>query len=82
MAARVQSAGKLHGLDVEVQNLDNPRKEAEDHYYNAAHSGLMDLGLEPCLMSDEVLGEMLAAIIAKREAIDERMILPRVRWKQ
>jgi UDP-sulfoquinovose synthase len=82
LASRVQRAGKLHGLEVEIQNLDNPRKESEEHYYNAAHSGLTELGLDPCMMSDEVLSDMLAAILEHRDSIDERMILPRVRWKK
>jgi UDP-sulfoquinovose synthase len=35
---------------MQVQNVPNPRVEAEEHYYNAKHSKLQDLGLEPHLL--------------------------------
>ena len=81
LADRVQRAGKLVGLQVTVENIDNPRKEPEEHYYNPAHSGLLELGLQPHLMSDDVLAAMLEIIKQHADAIDRRMIFPRVRWK-
>ena len=80
LAERVARAGALVGLDVQVQHLDNPRKEAEDHYYNPAHSGLMELGLTPHYMSDDVLADMLRVVQRHADRIDRRKILPRVRW--
>ena len=80
LADRVQRAGNALGLNVEVKSIENPRKEAEDHYYNAAHSGLMDLGLEPHYMTDDVLAEMLEQVIRYKDKIDTNKILPRVRW--
>jgi len=81
LAERVQRAGRLTGLDVAVERIDNPRKEKEEHYYNPAHSGLMELGLEPHYMTDEVLAEMLEVVIRHKDAIDPRKFLPRVRWR-
>jgi len=34
------------GLEVKVNNMPNPRIEAEDHYYNPVHTGLLELGLK------------------------------------
>ena len=81
LADRVQKAGKGLGLDVEVKSIENPRKEAEDHYYNAAHSGLMELGLKPNYMTEDVLAEMLTVILKHKDAISHQRIMPRVRWK-
>jgi len=81
LADRVQRAGNALGLNVEVKSIENPRKEAEDHYYNAAHSGLLELGLEPHYMTDDVLASMLEKIIQYRGNIDEAKIFPRVKWK-
>ena len=67
---------------VEVESLDNPRKESEDHYYNPTYTGLQELGLEPTLMTREVLSEMLCAIIPYSNEIDELKIIPRVRWER
>lgn len=80
LAERVQKAGKTLGLDVEVKSIENPRKEKEDHYYNAAHSGLLELGLKPNLMTDEVLAELLQHIVEKKDQIATRRIMPRVSW--
>ena len=76
----MKNAGDQLGLNVEVKSIENPRKEKEEHYYNAAHSGLLDLGLKPNLMTDEVLGELLEHIVEKKDRIAERRILPRVSW--
>ncbi len=82
LAARVQSVGNRLGLDVTIQHLENPRKEAEDHYYNPAHSGLLELGLKPHPLTDEVLTEMLTQVARHRDDIDPSRIMPRVRWSR
>jgi UDP-sulfoquinovose synthase len=80
LAERVREAAKGLGLDVRIQHIPNPRKELEEHYYNAKHSALADLGLQPTLMSEQVLSEMLRRVAAHKQAIDTRRILPRVAW--
>ena len=80
LADRVQRVGSGLGLAVEVQNLPNPRKEAEDHYYNPAHSTLLDLGLQPTYMTDEVLAAMMRQVITYKDQIAMDRIPPRVRW--
>src|SRR6185437_13944876 len=45
----------LHPDAVAVEHLSNPRVEAESHYYKVAHTGLVDLGLQPHLLSDTLL---------------------------
>ena len=47
------------GLDVEIDHLPDPRVEAEEHYYNAKHSKLIDLGLKPHLLSDSLLDSLM-----------------------
>ena len=42
-----RTAAKKIGLNVEIDHLPDPRVEAEEHYYNAKHSKLIDLGLQP-----------------------------------
>jgi UDP-sulfoquinovose synthase len=80
LAKRVQDAGAQLNLNVEINHLENPRKELEEHYYNAKHHGLLDLGLEPNLMTKSVLVEMMEHILRHREKIDSRKVFPRVRW--
>jgi UDP-sulfoquinovose synthase len=73
--------GNAMGLGVEVRSIDNPRSEAEEHYYNPRHEQLLAMGLEPNLMSDDVIAAMLERVLHHRDRIDVRRIMPRVRWK-
>ncbi|MBF01660.1 MAG: NAD-dependent dehydratase [Flavobacterium sp.] len=80
LAERVQQAGAKAGLDVAIKSIPNPRKEREEHYYNPAHSGLVELGLKPHFMTDDVLLEMIERIKEGRARIDVDRVMPRVSW--
>jgi UDP-sulfoquinovose synthase len=80
IAERVERVGRRLGLAVEARSIPNPRKEKEEHYYNVTRTALLDLGLEPHPMTDDVVAAMLERVLAFRDQIDERRILPRVRW--
>lgn len=81
LAEKVARVGNDNGLEVQVKNIDNPRKEREDHYYNPAHSGLTDLGLKPHLLTDDVVVDMLETVKRHSNRIDKRKVMPRVSWK-
>ena len=70
LAERVKLVGDRMGLSVQIQSVENPRKEAEEHYYNPVHSGLLDLGLKPHFLTDDVMAAMLERIHQHRDAID------------
>ena len=48
---------------LQVQSVPNPRVEAEEHYYNAKRTKLVDLGLEPHLLSDNLIDSLLSFAI-------------------
>ena len=81
LARQVQEAGRDYGLEVDVDHLDNPRVEREEHYYNATHTKLLDLGLVPHLLSDTLIESMFAVIERYRERVIVDHILPRIRWR-
>jgi len=81
LASRVQNVGNQLGLKVQIKSIDNPRKEPESHYYNPVNSGLIELGLKPNYLTDEVVEKMLREVMVHKEKIDTKMIMPRVRWK-
>ncbi len=81
LAEHIKRVGDNLGLDVQIDHLDNPRKEAEEHYYNAKHHGLLELGLEPHYMTDGVLAAMLEKILPFKNQIDSAKVMPRVTWK-
>lgn len=80
VATKVQSAAKQVGFEVTVHHLTNPRGELEDHYYKPKNPGLLNLGLKPHLMTDEVLAGMIESVRPHKHRIDHSKILPRVRW--
>lgn len=81
LAERVRSAGASLGLEVQVNSVPNPRLEAEEHYYNPTHSGLLDLGLEPHYLDEETLAGMLETSLRHRENIDESRFFRQIKWK-
>lgn len=81
IAEKVKRVGDGLGLNVKIEPIDNPRKELEEHYYNAKSTGLLELGLEPNPMTDDVVAGMLERIISYKDRIDKGKIMPRVRWK-
>lgn len=82
LARMVQTAGKNLGLSVKIEHLVDPRVEAEEHYYNAKHTKLSDLGLKPHLLSESLLDSLLNIAVEHREAIDCSLLLPRVNWRK
>jgi UDP-sulfoquinovose synthase len=81
LAERVAAAGAELGIEVRIEHVPNPRVEAEDHYYHAVHTALIDLGLEPHALSDALLDSLLTIAIEHRERIDPAIIAPRVNWR-
>ena len=75
-----RSAGEL-GYEVSINSYPNPRIEAERHYYNAANTKLIDLGLKPHYLGEELVRSMLKIIERHKDRVIERAILPRTRWK-
>jgi UDP-sulfoquinovose synthase len=81
LAEIVKRAGEELGYAVEIQNLPNPRVEAEDHYYNAVNTKLRELGLQPHYLGEELVRSMLRTIERYKGRVIERAIEPRTRWK-
>jgi UDP-sulfoquinovose synthase len=81
LAHLVQNAGKQTGLKVEIDYLSDPRVEAEQHYYNAKHSKLIDLGLAPHFLSDSLLDSLIDIAVRYKDRIDTALFLPRVNWR-
>ncbi|GLT85547.1 hypothetical protein SLE2022_037350 [Rubroshorea leprosula] len=82
LAALVTKAGEKLGLDVQTISVPNPRVEAEEHYYNAKHTKLIELGLKPHLLSDSLLDSLLNFAIKFKDRVDEKQIMPSVSWRK
>lgn len=81
LATMVTKAGASLGLTVETNHLENPRVEKEEHYFNAKNTNLLDLGLQPHYLSDSLLDSLLNFALKYKNRVDEKEILPKVKWK-
>jgi UDP-sulfoquinovose synthase len=80
LAELVKAAGEHLGYPVEIRHVDNPRVELEEHYYNAVHTKLLDLGLNPTLLGEELVESMLHAIERHKGRVIESSIDPHTHW--
>jgi UDP-sulfoquinovose synthase len=81
LALKVQKAAGTLGLKVEINNIENPRVEKEDHYFKATNTNLLNLGLEPHFLSDSLLDSLLNFAVKYQDRVDRTQIMPKVSWK-
>jgi UDP-sulfoquinovose synthase len=82
LALKVQKVAGQMGMNVGVQHLENPRYEAEDHYYKADHQHLFDLGYRPTHPIETEIRIMLEDLLPHRDRIlaREHALIPDIRW--
>jgi UDP-sulfoquinovose synthase len=82
LALKIKQAGITLGLDIEIQSVENPRVEAESHYFNPKNTNLLKLGLQPHFLSDSLLDSLLNFAVKYQHRVDRSQILPKVNWKR
>jgi nucleoside-diphosphate-sugar epimerase len=84
LARKVQEIGKNLGYDVEIKNPENPRLEAEKHYYNPDHRKLYRLGFKPVRPLEEELETMFKDLETFKDRIlaKKERIMPTVYWRK
>jgi UDP-sulfoquinovose synthase len=74
-------AGQFPG-PVQIEHLDNPRTEAAEHYYNVKHTGLLELGLQPHLLSDTLIESLFGIVEVNKHRVDVEKLYPTVQWSR
>ncbi len=84
LAKLVRDIGKKKGLDVEIKSKENPRLEAESHYYKADHNKLKKLGFKRTREIDEEIGIMLDDLIKYKDRVEEKkeVIVKNIKWQK
>ena len=80
LAQLVQRCGGELGYEVDIESFPNPRVELEQHYYNASNQKLLDLGLEPHPLGEELVHSVINAINTHRDRVIFKAITPRTKW--
>ena len=81
LAKTVQAAMVEYGGSIAIEPIPDPRVEAEEHYYNPRAEKLLALGLDPHLLSDELVKSLFSNIERHRDRVIESAILPHTRWR-
>ncbi len=67
--------------EVTIEHVENPRVEAEGHYYNVKHSRLEELGLKPTLLSTTLIDHLFDVVERYKDRVDMAAIMPTVKWR-
>lgn len=81
LAEKVQKVAEEEECPTNIAHLDNPRVESEEHFFHAVNTKLRDLGLEPHLLDDNVIREILRTVIIHKSRIIKENVLPQASWK-
>ena len=81
LAEKVKKVGDRLGHNVVVEHINNPRVEKEDHYYNVKHTGLLELGLKPHYLTDEILESFFAITDKYKSRINRDAFFRGISWK-
>ena len=81
LAEKVRQAGAEVGIPVTIDRLQNPRFELEEHYYNPVHTKLPSLGLEPTLLSENLIESTLVVIERYKDRVVSDVIAPSTAWR-
>lgn len=80
LAELTKLVGISRGLNVEIKSIKNPRKEAEEHYYNPKYQGLKDLGVLPHLLTEDSMDELFNIVSLYKDNIRKDVIFRGVSW--
>lgn len=80
LAEMVRRVGGKLGYDVQIDHIENPRKEAEEHYYNPTYQGLLDIGVTPHFLTDEVMERVMRVVERFKKDIRKEVIFRGVKW--
>jgi UDP-sulfoquinovose synthase len=67
---------------VKIEHLVNPRVELYDHYYNVTHTRLVELGLEPHLLSDTLIDSLLGITTRYAHRVRIEALRPTIPWRK
>lgn len=80
LAEKVKQVGQSLGYNIQIDHLENPRKEAEEHYYNPTYQGLINLGVQPHFLTDSLLAEIFRVVECYQEGIRKDVIFRGIKW--
>ena len=80
IAKKIFQIGNKRNHKVEIKNLENPRKELEEHYYNPVFQGLIDIGVRPNYLTDNTIEEIFKVVEKYADNIRKEVMFKGIKW--
>jgi UDP-sulfoquinovose synthase len=77
-----ETIAKQYPGECTIEEVQNPRVEAEGHYYNAKHTALVDLGLKPTLLGATLIEHLFDVVERYKDRVEPAAIMPTVSWRE
>ena len=66
--------------NLKIKNIENPRVELEEHYYNPTYQGLKELGVKPNYLTKQSMKDMFEIVAQHKDQIRKEVIFRGVKW--
>ncbi len=81
MSNKIKNFAKKNNIKADILNVENPRVEDENHYYNPKNSSLISLGLKPIEFDDKQIENIFKIVKANLDRINQDTLEPNIKWK-
>ena len=84
LAEHVVEISGEYGIEAKIWNIENPRVELEEHYYNPDRERLPELGFKPTNTLDDELRITIPKLMKYKERIGAKRehIMPTIKWRK
>jgi UDP-sulfoquinovose synthase len=76
-----QRVAEVSPTPVTIESIPDPRVEKEEHFYQAVTTKLPALGLQPHLLSDELIVSLIDLATRYKDHVNFEAIRPTVNWR-
>tara|TARA_B100001027_G_scaffold142874_1_gene99526 strand:- start:59 stop:586 length:528 start_codon:yes stop_codon:yes gene_type:complete len=80
LAKKILKVGNDRNHNVKIDHISNPRKEAESHYYNPIYQGLLDIGVKPNYLTEDVINSIFKIVEKHSKKIRKDVIYRGIKW--
>ena len=80
LAKKIFKVGNERDHNVKIDHIENPRKESESHYYNPVYQGLLNIGVKPNFLTDEVVNSIFKIVEKYSKNIRKDVIFRGIKW--
>lgn len=80
LAEKISRIGNERNHKVKIKKIPNPRIEKEKHYYNPVYQGLLDIGVIPNYLTDELTHNIFEIVEKYAKNIRTDVILRGIKW--